>query len=94
MINLNKLFSYKSYNTNNISLTPEVLSVYIDNFWNDVFRKITKFNEKHLMLMIQLHYDGDMTGYRTLANMKKVTFSDKKHFKSYITENLLLHTDA
>lgn len=94
MFNLNKFFLNKAYNTNNITLSSEILGIYIDSFWKDVFSDLHDFNKKHLLLMVKIQFEGKARDFRTLANMRKVDYSDKEALKAYISENLGLHTDT
>lgn len=75
-------------------LTNEVLNVYINNFWNEVFSPLIKSEDKHLMLLCKVEFSDSTLGYRTLGQLRKVNFSDKKLFIIYLTERLGQLTDA
>lgn len=90
----NDIFSYHSFNIPSLTLTPDLLSIYIDRFWTDVFAKIPNFSKKHLFIMVQVSFSGGLNSVRTLANARSVDFVDKKVFKKFISENLNLHTES
>ena len=81
---------------NNILLTNEILEVFINNFWNDIFTPIIKpsTSEKHLMLMCKVEFTEKSLGYRTLGHLRKVNYNDKELFISYLSERIGHFTDA
>jgi len=45
----------QTYSTNHIVLTNDILSVYINNFWLDIFKPLQDINrDRHLMLMCKV----------------------------------------
>lgn len=78
-----------------LTITNTVLSKYIKLFWNDVFTPLHKSNNKiHLMLMVKVEFMDPTLGYRTLANLRIVNFSDKKLFTEYLVSRLSFLTDS
>lgn len=80
-----------TYPINNITLTNEILSLYINNFWLDIFSSLT---DKHLLLMCKVEFSDSELGYRTLGHLRKVNFADKQLFVNYFTARLGYLTDA
>jgi len=71
----------KKYSLNsNTILTNEVLNVYINNFWNEMFSPLIKSEDKHLLLLCKVEFSDSTLGYRTLGQLRKVNFEDKKLF--------------
>lgn len=78
-----------------LTITNTVLSKYIKLFWSDVFTPLHKSNNKiHLMLMVKVEFMDPTLGYRTLANLRIVNFSDKKLFTEYLVSRLSFLTDS
>src|SRR6201992_1337145 len=84
----------QTYSLNNLLLTNETLSSYINNFWNDVFSQIIDHNNKHLLLMCKVEFNDSSLGIRSLANLRKVNFSDKDLFVDYLIQRLGILTES
>ena len=83
------MIQIKSYPVTNIEITKKLLSVYINQFWKDIFSPIK--NNKHLWLMVKVHYSD--YGYKTLGHLRKVNFTDKELFINYLSERLNILID-
>lgn len=90
----------QTYSINNLLITNEVLSSYVNNFWLDVFYNIIANNQdKHLMILVKVHFlpegtDGEDFGYRTLGHLRRVNFKDKDIFIDYLVQRLGILTEA
>jgi len=73
------MLKLKSYQIPNSILTNKMLEVYITNFWLDTFTKLVAKSNKHLLLMCKVQF-ADSLGYRTLGQLRRVNFNDKKLF--------------
>jgi hypothetical protein len=82
----------KKYSTNNILLSNEVLSAFINNFWEENFNPLKK--ENHFMLMCKIQYSDVELGHRTLGHLRRVNFEDKELFIEYLSERLGILNDA
>ena len=83
------MFKFKKFILENGTiLTSDILKLYIDAFWNEVFKAL-RSNEKdniHLMLMIKVQFTDTSMGHRTLADLRVVNFADKDLFINYIID--------
>lgn len=67
----------KKYELKDIPLTNEILSIYIDMFWSEVFNEN---KEDHLFLLNRIKFTDINQGYRTLGHLVKVNYEDKELF--------------
>jgi DNA polymerase type B, organellar and viral len=88
------MIKLQTYSLNNLLLTKEVLSSYVNNFWSDVFSQITDHSNKHLLLMCKVEFDNPSLGQRSIANLRKVNFSDKDLFIDYLIQRLGILTES
>lgn len=89
------MIKIKTYKLNNLVLTNDTLSVYINQFWNDTYSKLVSNNKNiHIMLLCKAHFTESSLGYRTLGNLRKVNFEDKALFLTFLTERLGILSDA
>lgn len=72
------MIKFQSYLIKNNLLTNQILEVYISKFWDDVFTAIK--DGHHLMLMCKVEFNDSELGYRTLGELRRVNFEDKKGF--------------
>src|ERR1700743_811427 len=86
------MLQIQSYNIKKLLLTNEVLGLYINHFWNDVFTPIKE--NKHLMLMCKVEFGEEGLGYRTLGHLRRVNFNEKELFIDYLTSRLGVLTDS
>ena len=71
------------------TLKTKILAAYIHKFWSDVFDILhSQNNNIHLLLMVKVEYNDPALGYKTLANLRKVNFSDRYPFIHYLTSSL------
>jgi len=88
----------QTYSLNNLILNKDILSIYINNFWLDVFKAITQSKDMHLLLMCKVEYagsgEGQEVGYRSLGYLRSVNYSDKDLFIDYNVQKLSLLTEA
>jgi len=82
----------QTYSIKNLILTSEVLELYINNFWNDIFTPIQE--NKHLMLICKVEFNESELGYRSLGHLRRVNFTDKELFIEYIIARLGVLTDS
>jgi DNA polymerase family B len=82
----------QTYSINKLLLTNEVLESYISNFWSDIFTPLN--STKHLMLMCKVEFTESEMGYRTLGDLRRVNFTDKKLFLEYLILRLGLLTES
>ena len=79
----------------NITITKEVLDDYIKLFWNDIFKPLHSNNPNvHLMLLCKVEFTNAALSYRTLANLRKVNYSDRDRFIDYLIERLGVLSDS
>ena len=83
--------TYLEYQINNIPLTNELLSSYIDNFWSNVFENS---KDKHLYLLCKIKFTDIEPGYRTLGHLVKVNYEDKELFHDYLSQRLSILSDS
>lgn len=76
----------QTYSTNNIILNKDILSVFINNFWNDIFSKHKDGN--YLMVMVKVSFTESTEGIKSLAHLRSVNFKDKEVFINYISDRL------
>jgi hypothetical protein len=81
------------YSVNNLLLTKEVVSSYIQFFWKDTF-SLLKNKGKYLMVLVKVKYADPMLGYSTLGHLRSVNFSDKELFINYLVQRLGVLTDS
>lgn len=86
------MIKLKTYTINDLTLTNEILVSYINCFWIYVFNNIRDTN--HLMLICKVQFTNEEMGYRTLGHLRKVNFSDKKLFISYLSQRLSVLSDS
>ena len=85
------MVNLKSYLLNGITLSNEILSIYIDKFWSDVFNEN---KENHLYLLCKVKFADTEHGYRTLGHLVKINYEDKLSFLEYLSERLSILSDA
>lgn len=86
----------KSYNLPQAAgLTNIILKHYINLFFSEVFTPLfTESKPVHLMLMIKVEFSDESMGYRTLADLRKVNFTDLDVFTAYINDRLGILSDS
>jgi hypothetical protein len=83
-----------TYSIKDLFLTKEVVSTFINKFWNEVFSKIIKLDSKqHLMILVKVEITEEQ-GYRTLGHLRSVNFNDKDQFINYLVERLSILNDS
>jgi hypothetical protein len=87
------MIKLQCYQTTNILITKKVLSVYINQFWDDIFTPIIKKDTKHLWIMCKVHYSEEL-GYKTLGHLRRVNFTVKELFIEYLSERLSTLNDS
>ena len=76
-------------------LTSQLLTKYINLFFSKIFSSVyTESKPVHLMLMVKVEFNDDSVGYRTLADLRKVNFTDKDVFTAYLTDRLGILSDT
>src|ERR1700709_408576 len=85
----------KLYSLNNLTLSNNLLNIYINKFWEDVFISINNSESpKHLLIMCKVLFKDQSMGYKTLGHLLKVNFDDKDLFINYLQERLGLASDG
>ena len=72
------MIKLQKYELQNNILTNELLVLYIEKFWQEVFKPLTQNQDIHLMIMIKVHFASEGMGYRTLGHLRRVNFNDKE----------------
>jgi len=80
------MIQLKSYPISQSLLSKKVLSVYITQFWNEVYAQIK--GEKHLWLMCKVNFSENQLGYKSMGHLRRVNFTDKDLFIDYLSERL------
>lgn len=79
-------------------LTSQLLTKYINLFFSKIFSSVYTAGGAskpvHLMLMVKVEFNDDSVGYRTLADLRKVNFTDKDVFTAYLTDRLGILSDT
>ncbi len=84
----------QSYSVNNNLLTNQILGMYINNFWNDIFAPLVESGNKHLMIMVKVEFNESEMGYRTLGDLRRVNFNDRELFIEYLSARLGLLNES
>jgi hypothetical protein len=85
------MVNLRTYPLKDLTLSTEILSIYIDKFWSDVFEEN---KENHLYLLCKVKFADTDQGYRTLGHLVKVNHEDKLSFIDYLSERLSILSDA
>lgn len=76
-------------------ITKDILTGYVNTFWKDIYMPLNSSNNNlHLLLMCKVEFTDPALGYRTLADMRKVNFSDKNLYIEFLVERLGLLSDS
>lgn len=86
----------KSYIINKTTtINKNILKYYVKHFWNDVFQPLhNNNNNMHLLLMCKVEFQESTMGYRTLADLRKVNFTDVDYFIDYLADRLGILSEA
>jgi hypothetical protein len=76
-----------TYTFKELTLNKEILIVYIDKFWSEVF---IENKENHLFLLCKIKFEETEQGYRTLGHLVKINYEDKDLFIDYLPHFLIL----
>ena len=74
-----------------ISLSPEMLTNYIEQLWLEIF---VNAKEDHMLLLCRVKFNDQNLGYRTLGHLIKVNYEDKELFINYLSERLTILDDS
>ena len=87
------MLKFKTYNIENISITNEVLSIYLTNFWNDIYKPlISKVVNKHLLILIKIQFsNGD---HRSIGQSRLVNYNERLLYLEYLSETLSILSDS
>lgn len=85
------MIQIKNYALKEIPLSKEMLTIYIDKFWSEVFEEN---KENHLFLLSRIKFADTDQGFRTLGHLVKVNFADKELFLDYLSERLTILNDS
>ena len=86
------MIKLQTYKINNLPLTNELLVIYINNFWSEIFNSIK--DTSHLLILTKVYFCENEGGYRTLGHLRKVNFVDKDLFIEYLTTSLSTINDS
>lgn len=77
------------------TITSSILKSYVQLFWNDVFKPLHNVTKNiHLLIMCKVEYVDSTLGHRSLANLRKVNYSDINIFSEYLSDRLGLLADS
>jgi hypothetical protein len=82
----------QTYPINNLPITSELLTSFINSFWREIFNSLRDTN--HLYLLCKVQFADQKVGYRTLGHLRKVNFEDKELFIDYLIQRLGLLTES
>lgn len=85
------MIQLKTYPLKDISLSNEILSIYIDKFWSEVF---IENKENLLFLLCKVRFSETDQGNRTLGHLVKINYEDKSLFINYLSERLTILSDS
>lgn len=85
------MINIKTYLLKDKILSNEILSLYIDNFWSDIFESN---KENHLFLLCKIQFSNTDDSYRTLGHLVKINYEDKTLFLDYLSERLTILSDS
>jgi hypothetical protein len=73
------------------TLTKSTLSHFISKFWDEIFGMLSNKDNIHLLLLVKVQFDtGEV---RTLADMRKVNFSDLNLYINFLVIRLGILAD-
>ena len=73
--------------TNSTTLTPAILKEYVQLFWSETYLPLHSSNSNvHLMVICKVMFTETTLGYKTLADMRRVNFTDKALFAEYLVD--------
>lgn len=85
----------QKYEIKNLFITNELLTSYINLFWNKTFsRLVLSRKDIHLLLLVKVQFLDNEMGYKTLADLRKVNFDDKELFTNYLIARLGILSEA
>ena len=79
------------------TISRDLLTAYVQNFWSDVFQQINSCNSVHLLLMCKVQFtDSDFNDneFRSIADLRKVNFKDKELFIQYLLDRIGILSDS
>ena len=77
------------------NLTPIILKEYVQLFWSEVYLPLQSSNNSmHLMVICKVLFTESTMGYKTLADMRRVNFTDDKLFAEYLVERVGILSDS
>jgi hypothetical protein len=85
------MINLKTYPLKDLTLSNEILSIYIDKFWSEVFEEN---KENHLFLLCKIRFSDTDQGNRTLGHLVKINYEDKELFLDYLSERLTILSDT
>lgn len=77
---------------NTVSISTQLISFVILCFWEDIFAELPNRDNTHLMLLCKVKFVNNEI--RTLAELRKVNYTDKELFKEYLFSRLGVIGDA
>jgi len=80
----------QTYKLNNQPLTNEILKLYINKFWVDVFKPLLIKGETiHLMILCKVSFDEkSVLSYKTTGPLRRVEYKDLELFQDSLCERL------
>lgn len=63
----NSILQTQTYSTSNLFLNKDILSIYINNFWNDIFNNIKDGN--YLMIMVKVNFTDPTEGIKSILEV-------------------------
>jgi DNA polymerase type B, organellar and viral len=86
------MIKIQTYPIKNLAITNELLVIYIENFWSEIFKSIK--DTKHLLILCKVQFSENEMGYRTIGHLRKVNFEDKSLYLDYLLQNLSILNDS
>ena len=76
-------------------LTPQLISLFLNTFWVQMFRYIAK-NDQHLLMIVKVRFaaeNGD-GAYRSLTPLRRVNYEDRTLYIEYVIDRLGILADS
>ena len=90
------MIKHQTYQISNVlTLNRDVLTLFVNKFWDDVFLPLSNIGKVyHLLIICKVEFKDPSLGYKSLANMRKVNIDDKDLFIDYLSKRLGILSDS
>ena len=65
---------YKYFININGTLSPPIIDKFLRNFVQDLFEKIYRVNNNHLLMIVKVRFEDDKHGYKSLTPLRRVNY--------------------